>query len=116
MINSSSFHRPADAYHTLYCLSGLSAAQHHIVPSEDRKAELVAAWKDTSTSDEDGTPKLRLLTLLVSHSLFAASSLKEQMQKLAFIDTLSWGEEEGTAKYVGGSANRVVRCFSCFWE
>lgn len=38
-------HRSPDAYHTLYCLSGLSAAQHRVVPSAGRKRQLLDAWK-----------------------------------------------------------------------
>ena len=30
------------------------------------------------------------------------------LRKAAFIDTLSWVEEEGTEKYVGGAKNRLV--------
>lgn len=78
--------KPADAYHTLYCLSGLSAAQHHVVPSDDRRAELLKAWQDPTDSSDD---------------------LAAQVRKLAFVDTLSWKEDEGTAKYLGGATNRV---------
>jgi hypothetical protein len=39
--------RTADSYHTLYCLSGLSTAQHHIYPSRARKAQALSIWKDS---------------------------------------------------------------------
>lgn len=48
-------HRNPDAYHTLYCLSGLSSAQHRVVPNDDRRKQLSDAWKD---SPEPGTPPL----------------------------------------------------------
>ncbi|GJE90616.1 terpenoid cyclase/Protein prenyltransferase [Phanerochaete sordida] len=80
--------KPADAYHTLYCLSGLSAAQHRVVPSEERKTELAAAWVEPA-ADED------------------SDELTKALRKRAFVETLAWTEEEGTAVYVGGSANRV---------
>lgn len=79
-------HRPADAYHTLYCLSGLSAAQHHVVPLDTRRTELLGAWSDAAGP---------------------ADAVHAAMRRRAFVDTLSWAEEEGTAKYVGGAANRV---------
>jgi protein farnesyltransferase subunit beta len=40
--------RNPDAYHTLYCLSGLSAAQHHVFPSSTRRAEIMKAWVSSS--------------------------------------------------------------------
>ena len=39
--------RHPDAYHTLYCLSGLSAAQHRLVQSAPRRTEVQEIWKDT---------------------------------------------------------------------
>lgn len=30
------------------------------------------------------------------------------LRKMAFLEALSWVEEEGTSKFVGGSQNRVV--------
>ena len=44
--------RPADAYHTLYCLSGLSAAQRLFVPSRERRSELVNAWDSESKAGQ----------------------------------------------------------------
>ncbi len=38
-------YRNADAYHTLYCLSGLSSAQHHIYPSRVRKSQVLEVWE-----------------------------------------------------------------------
>ncbi|KAF7797279.1 hypothetical protein EIP86_008474 [Pleurotus ostreatoroseus] len=78
----------ADAYHTLYCLSGLSAAQHRVVPSPKRKRQLLDAWKAVEDDPEHDAAIIAL-------------------RKAAFIDTLSWVEEEGTEKYVGGAKNRL---------
>ncbi|KAL9708966.1 CAAX farnesyltransferase (FTase) subunit beta [Leucoagaricus gongylophorus] len=75
--------KSADSYHTLYCLSGLSAAQHHVYPSHSRKMDALKVWKD------DDSP----------HNAF---------RKAVFIDLVSWTEEEGTAKVIGPSAtNRL---------
>jgi protein farnesyltransferase subunit beta len=35
----------ADSYHTLSCLAGLSAAQHRVFPSPERRRVLEGAWK-----------------------------------------------------------------------
>jgi hypothetical protein len=78
--------RAADAYHTAYCLSGLSSAQHHVYPSPTRRAEIRAAW-----NGEDG------------------------VRATAFAEALSWAEEDGGSHVVGSAANRVVCCISpCF--
>ena len=71
--------RVADAYHTAYCISGLSAAQHRVCPSPTRRAEVHAAWKG-----EDG------------------------VRATAFAEALSWAEEDGGSHIVGSAANRVV--------
>lgn len=36
------------------------------------------------------------------------------LRKDAFVSALSWIEEEGTSKYVGGEKNRVVRLSTLF--
>ncbi|KAF4569341.1 CAAX farnesyltransferase (FTase) subunit beta [Pleurotus pulmonarius] len=41
----------ADAYHTMYCLSGLSSAQHRVVPSPERRGQILSAWQ----RKDDGT-------------------------------------------------------------
>jgi len=75
----------ADAYHTLYCLSGLSAAQHRLFPDPQRKEALKAAWKSAESGDAQ------------------MESLREEI----FTSALCWSEEEGTEKIVGGKDNRV---------
>ncbi|ETW79021.1 hypothetical protein HETIRDRAFT_478327 [Heterobasidion irregulare TC 32-1] len=77
----------SDAYHTLYCLAGLSAAQHRVFPSAARKAELHDSW--TSTSAEGaGTPE-------------------DEFRRAVFAACLCWTEEEGTSKIVGLASNKV---------
>ncbi|KAL0948363.1 hypothetical protein HGRIS_010945 [Hohenbuehelia grisea] len=71
----------ADAYHTMYCLAGLSSAQHRVIQSPARRAELARSW----TSSANDNP------------------LREDI----FLHSLSWVEEEGTSKIIGGAANRV---------
>ncbi|KAF8129849.1 terpenoid cyclases/protein prenyltransferase alpha-alpha toroid [Boletus edulis] len=73
----------ADAYHTLYCLAGLSAAQHTVRPLPARRAEIDQAWCETLGS---------------SH---------QQLRRAAFADALAWSEEEGLSHVLGGSVNRV---------
>ncbi|KAK7682154.1 hypothetical protein QCA50_014741 [Cerrena zonata] len=73
----------ADAYHTLYDLSGLSAAQHRVIPNESRKKELLACWTEEELSKDKIEP------------------LRQEL----FAFALSWLEEEGTSKFTG--SNRV---------
>ena len=42
-INDS--HRRADSYHTLYCLAGLSTAQHNVFLSSTRRDAIHRCWK-----------------------------------------------------------------------
>ncbi|KZP13636.1 terpenoid cyclases/Protein prenyltransferase, partial [Athelia psychrophila] len=76
--------KAADSYHTLYCLSGLSAAQHNLLPSPPRRAQLLDAWHPASPADP-----------------------LNDLRKHAYADALSWTEEEGTANIFGGVQNRV---------
>ncbi|KII84972.1 hypothetical protein PLICRDRAFT_45829 [Plicaturopsis crispa FD-325 SS-3] len=75
--------KSADAYHTLYCLAGLSSAQHHVFPSPERRSTVEKAWV---SPDDDALDALR---------------------KNSFTAALSWIEEEGASKFVGGPGNRV---------
>jgi len=70
--------KAADAYHTAYCISGLSAAQHRVYPSPARRAEVRAAWKG-----DDG------------------------VRATAFAEALCWAEEDGGSLVVGSAENRV---------
>jgi len=67
-----------DAYHTAYCIAGLSAAQHHMYPSPSRREEVRGAWQG-----EGG------------------------VRAAAFAECLCWVEEEGGSQVVGSAANRV---------
>ncbi|OSC97259.1 terpenoid cyclases/Protein prenyltransferase [Trametes coccinea BRFM310] len=91
--------KPADAYHTLYCAAGLSAAQHRVIPSEARRKAVISAWNAEQARAHDSTG-------------FATASDAERekldlLRRDTFAHVLSWTEEEGTALYVGGAANRV---------
>ncbi|KAF8968548.1 terpenoid cyclases/protein prenyltransferase alpha-alpha toroid [Flammula alnicola] len=70
LYNRQALQENADAYHTLYCLSGLSSAQHHVFPSLVRRQQLVEAWDSADTPQED-------------------------LRKRLFTELLSWTEEEG---------------------
>ncbi|OBZ72750.1 Protein farnesyltransferase subunit beta [Grifola frondosa] len=90
--------KPSDSYHTLYCLSGLSAAQHRVIPHDARRAEVLASWRGDIAKEKKCA------------GLAAPSGdgeILENLRREIFLDTLSWSEEEGTVKYVGGSGNRV---------
>ncbi|KAI0738353.1 terpenoid cyclases/Protein prenyltransferase [Daedaleopsis nitida] len=91
--------KPADAYHTLYCSAGLSAAQHRVIPSDAREKAVTAAWNAAEAAAKDGTA-------YVAHSDADRERLAE-LRKRTFAHVMSWVEEEGTATYVGGAANRV---------
>lgn len=84
--------RHADAYHTQYCLAGLSAAQHHVYPSDSRKQALEQAWVETEPFKPD-----------LGHT-----GLSQEQRKTIFAKALCWKEEEGASKCVGGAKNRVV--------
>ncbi|KAJ7905003.1 terpenoid cyclases/protein prenyltransferase alpha-alpha toroid [Mycena leptocephala] len=73
----------ADAYHTLYCLAGLSSAQHKVIPSPARRKELLDSWTA------------------------GAESTNDELRKRVFVAALCYSEEEGTETIVGGQINRV---------
>ncbi|KAI0035333.1 terpenoid cyclases/Protein prenyltransferase [Vararia minispora EC-137] len=72
-----------DAYHTLYCLAGLSVAQHRVTQSPARRSELRSAW----------TPKPEIKY--------------DMVRKTAFTEALCWSEEEGSSIIIGPASNRV---------
>ncbi|KAJ7334767.1 terpenoid cyclases/Protein prenyltransferase [Mycena albidolilacea] len=76
----------ADSYHTLSCLAGLSAAQHRVFPSPERRRVLEGAWKAADPEPTTTTDALR---------------------KRVFTDALCYTEEEGTETIVGGAGNRL---------
>ncbi|KAG1734874.1 terpenoid cyclases/protein prenyltransferase alpha-alpha toroid [Suillus paluster] len=76
--------KPADSYHTLYCLAGLSTAQHNIFLSSTRQDAIFRCWK---------TPP---------------ESTHEQLRQACFAHSLSWTEEEGTSRILGVQNNRMV--------
>lgn len=78
--------RPADSYHTLYCLSGLSIAQHHVYPSDAKRKGLETIWTPREGDDRR----------------------RDALRRTVFANALCWREEEGVSVVVGGNANRVV--------
>ncbi|KAJ7207994.1 terpenoid cyclases/Protein prenyltransferase [Mycena pura] len=76
--------KSADSYHTLYCLAGLSSAQHRVFPSPIRRKEVLDAWRAPNSSDTS-----------------------DEVRKRVFAEALSYTEEEGTETIVGGASNRV---------
>lgn len=83
----------ADAYHTLYCLSGLSAAQHRVTPSEARRKQIHVAW----VAGQSSMPDTEL----------SESRLPNEVRRKVFEDALAWTEEEGGSLVCGGTENRV---------
>ncbi|KAF5378091.1 hypothetical protein D9615_007606 [Tricholomella constricta] len=81
----------ADAYHTLYCLSGLSAAQHRISVATSRREQLRKAWVAGASQD----------------TKISESTLPEEVRMKVFQEALAWTEEEGGSLIVGGTENRV---------
>ncbi|KAG1761880.1 terpenoid cyclases/protein prenyltransferase alpha-alpha toroid [Suillus placidus] len=65
--------KPADLYHTLYCLAGLSSAQHNVFLSSTRQDAIVRSWK---------TPP---------------ESMHEQLHQACFTHSLSWTPSRGSA-------------------
>ncbi|PIL34579.1 hypothetical protein GSI_03358 [Ganoderma sinense ZZ0214-1] len=92
--------KPADAYHTLYCATGLSAAQHRVTPSEARRKAVMSAWDPVQARARGDT------TTYVPPSDVERERF-EEVKKQTFAHALSWSEEEGAETYVGGAANRV---------
>ncbi|CDO76230.1 hypothetical protein BN946_scf184644.g4 [Trametes cinnabarina] len=90
---------PADAYHTLYCAAGLSAAQHRVIPSEARRNAVISVWDAEQARVHDTTG-------FTTASDWERDKL-DKLRRDTFAHVLSWTEEEGTALYVGGAANRV---------
>ncbi|KAF5369835.1 hypothetical protein D9758_001130 [Tetrapyrgos nigripes] len=80
--------KAADAYHTLYCLAGLSAAQHRMVPDRARRKVLEALWTDNS-DQVDGH----------SHKWW---------MKEVYTHSMAWGEATRRKRNIlGGEGNRV---------
>jgi hypothetical protein len=93
-------HRPADSYHTLYCLAGLSTAQHNIFLSSTRRDLFLLGWEGPH-----GRPCTRVVEV---SSSFAPESPQDQLRQACFTKSLSWTEEEGTSHVLGSQNNRMV--------
>ena len=100
----SILNRNADSYHTLYCLSGLSSAQHHLYPSATRRAQFRDAW--------EAQPGKLEASSSVTIDLISLQTIDDGLQKAVFTELLSWAEEEGASIIVGGEANRLVYNYS----
>lgn len=87
--------KPADGYHTLYNLSGLSSAQHHVYRTTERRQELAQKW----------VPPIHDLTVTDTG---VSDETRIEFRRNAFIASMAWTEEEGASRIVGGKPNRVV--------
>lgn len=85
--------KPSDGYHTLYNLSGLSSAQHHVHRPTDR---LDSNWTTPPAQDLEG----------LDSSIH--QEMRVELRRKAFSASMAWVEEEGASRIVGPKANRVV--------
>lgn len=88
--------KPADGYHTLYNLSGLSSAQHHVYRPTERRQELAQKWV---------APPVHDLTVV---DTAVSDDTRTEFRQKVFIASMAWTEEEGASRIVGGKPNRVV--------
>ncbi|KAG8960194.1 CAAX farnesyltransferase (FTase) subunit beta [Tulasnella sp. 419] len=91
---------PADAYHTLYNLSGLASAQHRVYLSRKNIDNVRSRWMDSET-------------FIPTDSAGRASSSETEAERQArrretYVAAHAWQEDESASQYVGGKANRVV--------
>ncbi|TEB26162.1 farnesyltransferase subunit beta [Coprinellus micaceus] len=88
-----------DAYHTLYCLSGLSSAQHHLFPSKAKNEKFIKSWDSSNARSVD----------------LGANGEDEEvataLRRSSLASLLSWGEDPVRAgsfsHIVGGKENRL---------
>ncbi|PPQ69089.1 hypothetical protein CVT24_000133 [Panaeolus cyanescens] len=117
----------ADAYHTLYCLSGLSSAQHHVFPSKLKRLQIEAEWvkkHPSSTPSSSSDPSTTSTTQPPSTSTSTSTTQPDPSAQptpstlsinpfslpptiRAYSHLLSWMEEEGGSHIVGGNSNRL---------
>ncbi|PFH45619.1 hypothetical protein AMATHDRAFT_77974 [Amanita thiersii Skay4041] len=88
-----------DAYHTLYCLSGLSSAQHHVKPSEYRRAEILKCWKPSTRTDNTNNNN--------NNNEDDDGHVDDDIRKDVFSYMLCWTEDESGSDILGGSVNRL---------
>ncbi|KAG2002264.1 farnesyltransferase subunit beta [Coprinopsis cinerea AmutBmut pab1-1] len=91
--------KPADAYHTLYCLAGLSSAQHRIFPSKHKcETFLNTKWKDGKRKTDLGLKE-------------EVAELDDRVRKDSLAALVSWSEDPMFATtfwhIVGGKENRI---------
>ncbi|ESK93160.1 farnesyltransferase subunit beta [Moniliophthora roreri MCA 2997] len=77
-----------DSYHTLYCLAGLSAAQHKTAPDSAHQKALEALWEPDQTTE---------------------STLDDNLRRHIYTRALSWSEVEAhSSSKHKGTAKRVI--------
>ena len=89
--------KPSDLYHTLYCLSGLSAAQHRVYHSKRIQDQLLNEWKETTPFvPESGGGETK-------------DEERNARRKNIWASSRAWKEDETTGRFLGGKVNRIVR-------
>lgn len=108
--------RHPDAYHTLYCLSGLSAAQHHIFPSKSKKEQTLESWDlaneravDLGVTGEEESVSTGELDARARNSRSHLLMLDLRRNSIAAL--LSWSGdpvlEHSLSHIIGGKENRL---------
>ncbi|KAF8337558.1 terpenoid cyclases/Protein prenyltransferase, partial [Cantharellus anzutake] len=87
--------KPADAYHTLYNLSGLSAAQHRLHRPPQERERVAKAWKSSWSLP------------IIKPNGNAVERFPDEVRREIFVTSTSWVEDEPASRYVGGKVNRV---------
>ncbi|KAF9266706.1 terpenoid cyclases/Protein prenyltransferase [Marasmius fiardii PR-910] len=92
-------HKHPDSYHTLYCLAGLSAAQHKMIPQTGHKKALEALWQSNSETS---------LTLKSDEEVGGKNVLDDDVRREVYTTALSWGEDFSKKReIIGGGENRL---------
>ena len=91
--------KSADAYHTLYNLSGLSGAQHRLRRPPEERERIAKLWKSSWS-----------LPIIKPEEGNAVERFPDDVRKEIFVASISWLEDEPASRYIGGKVNRVVRC------
>lgn len=92
----------ADAYHTCYNLSGLSAAQHHLAYSADRVREVEATFVSPDFAADSGLG-------LVKGANESDDDAIARMRR-TYAHALGWVERGDGKMVVGQPENELVRC------
>lgn len=89
--------KPSDLYHTLYCLAGLSAAQHRMYHSKKVLNQYLNEWRDTKPFVPESGGGER------------TDEERNARRRKIWASSRAWKEDETSSRYLGGKVNRIVR-------